>query len=164
MLSPPLSVGSSPLARGTHEDPPHPEVGCRFIPAGAGNTSSLQPRLIPLTVHPRWRGEHTSPTIPVIVTHGSSPLARGTHCWSDRPASTRRFIPAGAGNTDDRPVWTGSCPVHPRWRGEHAQAKADSAYSSGSSPLARGTQQDSLLAAGFGRFIPADAGNTFRFS
>ena len=50
-------------------------------------------------VHPRWRGEHEELRMEYDAPSGSSPLARGTlPSMNFRPRS-RRFIPAGAGNT-----------------------------------------------------------------
>ncbi len=51
--------GSSPLARGTRECYGEREAFCRFIPAGAGNTTHSTWRSLARAVHPRWRGEHS---------------------------------------------------------------------------------------------------------
>ena len=70
--------GSSPLARGTRLQQPIQQQPIRFIPAGAGNTTSrAAPRLV-AAVHPRWRGEHYQHQKRKKVPDGSSPLARGT--------------------------------------------------------------------------------------
>ena len=131
--------GSSPLARGTQ--PASTAFGgiARFIPAGAGNTSSDFGDWGDRTVHPRWRGEHVWATQDCHVVGGSSPLARGTRwrrivrqCWW-------RFIPAGAGNTARSPGRLRSPAVHPRWRGEHQMPADKWLFGDGSSPLARGT-------------------------
>ena len=50
--------GSSPLARGTPQQPQGRGRDRRFIPAGAGNTSGAEPNARVHPVHPRWRGEH----------------------------------------------------------------------------------------------------------
>ncbi len=50
--------GLSPLARGTHHLGLHRSVPDRFIPAGAGNTTISMNSCTPITVYPRWRGEH----------------------------------------------------------------------------------------------------------
>ena len=114
------SGGSSPLARGTHFYLDVAVDDQRFIPAGAGNTSSSS----------RVRAQAI----------GSSPLARGTRAtWS--PAAWRyRFIPAGAGNTPQPGRWPPVRPVHPRWRGEHGLERLEQGGVGGSSPLARGTR------------------------
>ncbi len=111
-------------------------------------------------VHPRWRGEHSRSSLPMLATSGSSPLARGTPESPEQRGRRTRFIPAGAGNTSRAFQVIRGTPVHPRWRGEHFAGASAVASTGGSSPLARGT----LLVVGQppvgGRFIPAGAGNT----
>ncbi len=94
-----ISAGLSPLARGTlRRQPPIPNKN-RFIPAGAGNTSSAC-RLLKLSaVYPRWRGEHNNIAINIYRILGLSPLARGTLGEIAMDGLSNRFIPAGAGNT-----------------------------------------------------------------
>ena len=91
--------GSSPLARGTLEEPDHVGGRERFIPARAGNTiqGPLPPNRVP--VHPRSRGEHAIDARRAAGLCGSSPLARGTHRPASTPPRSQRFIPARAGNT-----------------------------------------------------------------
>ena len=91
--------GLSPLARGTRRQrivrlPLH-----RFIPAGAGNTSTLSITTDREPVYPRWRGEHRSSGTNLKAVFGLSPLARGTRGVRRRLKRQCRFIPAGAGNT-----------------------------------------------------------------
>ncbi len=93
------SAGLSPLARGTLELVLDDTDGERFIPAGAGNTPSLDNQSQVIPVYPRWRGEHTENKIPASIITGLSPLARGTRDQSAPPTQLTRFIPAGAGNT-----------------------------------------------------------------
>ena len=66
--------GLSPLARGTREPKIFALWDCRFIPAGAGNTSEWDTGLNSKTVYPRWRGEHTSSPIQSFTCSGLSPL------------------------------------------------------------------------------------------
>ena len=92
-------TGSSPQARGTLRPIPQSMIRCRFIPAGAGNTSRPGCIAWPSAVHPRRRGEHI-----IVPPHdqqepGSSPQARGTPVRQPILYPDRRFIPAGAGNT-----------------------------------------------------------------
>ena len=91
--------GLSPLARGTLRKEPAHSLNRRFIPAGAGNTSSSYRCRGFSTVYPRWRGEHTAPGRNAPRLSGLSPLARGTHGPRQPSGKTTRFIPAGAGNT-----------------------------------------------------------------
>jgi len=92
------------------------------------------------SVHPRWRGEHSSRASSSGLSRGSSPLARGTLRIGGFEFCRIRFIPAGAGNTRD------------------AQIEARAHH--GSSPLARGTLADRGIKQRLRRFIPAGAGNT----
>ncbi len=155
-----LRRGSSPLARGTL-----PGFGAflavpRFIPAGAGNTSRELCDMTILPVHPRWRGEHRPIQSRSRLTHGSSPLARGTPNLERQAVLFVRFIPAGAGNTSGIHWVLISMPVHPRWRGEHVGDPLGVDLDAGSSPLARGTLSFPNAAESAARFIPAGAGNT----
>ncbi len=114
-------VGSSPLARGTQLIVNKHLDAQRFIPAGAGNTSSSRASPTATPVHPRWRGEHFSSQGKGSDAYGSSPLARGTHLATAKRILFGRFIPAGAGNTTWCRRRDGTVSVHPRWRGEHGR-------------------------------------------
>ena len=78
------SSGSSPLARGTPGCAGTCPAPGRFIPAGAGNTVPAPCAAALTAVHPRWRGEHFSPSPENISAPGSSPLARGTRAVRHR--------------------------------------------------------------------------------
>ncbi len=112
-------AGSSPLARGTRSAVPDRRRAGRFIPAGAGNTVKCVDAAGKVTVHPRWRGEHSNAIEFVQESGGSSPLARGTPASSGSSWPAGRFIPAGAGNTFRSTGPAATLTVHPRWRGEH---------------------------------------------
>ena len=136
-----LRCGSSPLTRGTPKARAQYRWFCRFIPAYAGNSVPKRNRKNLRPVHPRLRGELSWKLTPVELETGSSPLTRGTHCqfgWSD---SSRRFIPAYAGNSDEEIVDGGYMSVHPRLRGELIKVMISVNKNLGSSPLTRGTQQ-----------------------
>ncbi|VAU58737.1 Domain of uncharacterised function (DUF2825) [Klebsiella pneumoniae] len=111
--------GLSPLARGTLL--PVCSVGGRgrFIPAGAGNTTSESTGKRSSPVYPRWRGEHYLYDLDVGFATGLSPLARGTPSSGLRGDYWARFIPAGAGNTCYGVGALNIGAVYPRWRGEH---------------------------------------------
>ena len=112
-------AGSSPRARGTRLCRLRYKEQVRFIPACAGNTSSLW---IPVTrqpVHPRVRGEHTVSGCCRLNVGGSSPRARGTPYPDEDNAPRWRFIPACAGNTLETLPAEAQAAVHPRVRGEH---------------------------------------------
>ena len=145
--------------RGTQLVQFHPSEP-RFIPAGAGNTSSLFAACCLSAVYPRWRGEHDGTAVISMTITGLSPLARGTLQLDARMNLLTRFIPAGAGNTRRMIDEVKIQAVYPRWRGEHRILNRGGIHFGGLSPLARGTQ--SLLSQFYEqiRFIPAGAGNT----
>ena len=116
--------------------------------------------LPPLSVYPRWRGEHTAIECPCVTTNGLSPLARGTPNPIKPINHTNRFIPAGAGNTSPIMSSIAETAVYPRWRGEHLRNSVSTSLINGLSPLARGTQQRMLYRPSYRGFIPAGAGNT----
>ena len=152
--------GLSPLARGTRRQrivrlPLH-----RFIPAGAGNTSTLSITTDREPVYPRWRGEHWQNKHRGTRGAGLSPLARGTQIWGAPLMKSKRFIPAGAGNTAADSRAGHHRPVYPRWRGEHPFIFVSSWRDLGLSPLARGTRTKYPSLNPRRRFIPAGAGNT----
>ena len=132
-------IGLSPLARGTQSDAIDALIDARFIPAGAGNTEGAEEYRIQNAVYPRWRGEHQLSDVSLAWRHGLSPLARGTPVHIRFLVARSRFIPAGAGNTDQIPVPQSTPSVYPRWRGEHLLIKWRARCVYGLSPLARGT-------------------------
>ncbi len=134
-----VSLGSSPLARGTH---------------GVGDL-----REVGALVHPRWRGERLFVRPRNPIGNGSSPLARGTRKTGRSFCPIGRFIPAGAGNARVRDRRSGLRAVHPRWRGERALFRLSACRTRGSSPLARGTRVSAAGVCAGARFIPAGAGN-----
>ena len=110
--------GLSPLARGTRRLPPAQPWIFRFIPAGAGNSTTGRRSPAWPTVYPRWRGELSMRSITVRPTSGLSPLARGTQLPDGHSQTISRFIPAGAGNSHKLVKQTLPGSVYPRWRGE----------------------------------------------
>ena len=70
--------GSSPHTRGTHFIPRVHSIHVRFIPAHAGNASGPTPSFTTVPVHPRTRGERSSPWPASGPWPGSSPHTRGT--------------------------------------------------------------------------------------
>ena len=75
----------------------------------------------------------------------------------------RRFIPARAGNSRDKPRQMRVKSVHPRACGEQTRQTVCSGVFCGSSPRVRGTEQTRPALPGCLRFIPARAGNRARF-
>ena len=93
-----LFSGSSPLAWGTLINTNILHCHCRFIPTGVGNIMALIAADTVCTVHPHWRGEHSSKSKNNLVVYGSSPLAWGTSVLCCHPSIVGRFIPTGVGN------------------------------------------------------------------
>ena len=153
-------IGLSPLARGTLAKQKSGYAWCRFIPAGAGNTKFILINTAFVSVYPRWRGEHFTTIGGHATAHGLSPLARGTQIWGAPLMKSKRFIPAGAGNTAADSRAGHHRPVYPRWRGEHPFIFVSSWRDLGLSPLARGTRTKYPSLNPRRRFIPAGAGNT----
>ena len=153
------SCGSSPHTRGTLSGVALLRLQFRFIPAYAGNAIQKSSRRLPMTVHPRIRGERTRKTSLLPSLPGSSPHTRGT---PEHPAGQpvpARFIPAYAGNAPRMPRRPTRSPVHPRIRGERQPRPSLATRSSGSSPHTRGTLVPGLVERDGDRFIPAYAGN-----
>ena len=92
-------AGSSPRLRGTRWTRQGAGDIRRFIPAPAGNTTSLAPVGRERTVHPRACGEHDRGIERSLQFRGSSPRLRGTHDDAHFCGIEVRFIPAPAGNT-----------------------------------------------------------------
>ena len=114
-----------------------------FIPAYAGNSKSRPGRTHSITVHPRLRGELSGAVVEALIVGGSSPLTRGTPGSNVRPKDVLRFIPAYAGNSQDTHLVRDLPSVHPRLRGELTIRISMVICTSGSSPLTRGTLNDS---------------------
>ena len=154
-----LFFGSSPHARGTLNSVVDPLLIPRFIPACAGNafTPAVHQKFV--TVHPRMRGERLAALPCAGIFTGSSPHARGTHPGMGVSQLQDRFIPACAGNADERKMTLEGSPVHPRMRGERVPFLAAMRSNTGSSPHARGTRHRAGHARAVARFIPACAGN-----
>ena len=131
--------GSSPHARGTHEETMSDLIKTRFIPACAGNALMSRISMCWPAVHPRMRGEREFLERVAFVAAGSSPHARGTPENGQHACQDERFIPACAGNAFAKSI------------------RSDSI--NGSSPHARGTPMRSQGQAVVHRFIPACAGN-----
>ena len=113
--------------------------GFRFIPAYAGNATSLLSTSLSLSVHPRVCGERL-PGLPPGL-----PLPR--------------FIPAYAGNAGVVAYAASCASVHPRVCGERCACPATGDGHTGSSPRMRGTRNRSARNPLIRRFIPAYAGN-----
>ncbi len=132
----------------------------RFIPAGAGNSDLKIASQYWRAVYPRWRGELSVHPDSRPCDPGLSPLARGTLILVAGVTGGIRFIPAGAGNSDNTGPSMRPFSVYPRWRGELVYHRYGAREVGGLSPLARGTRVLLLGCCCDSRFIPAGAGNS----
>ena len=153
------SPGSSPRMRGTQGKQRHTWEFQRFIPAHAGNASASSLALVAAAVHPRACGERVTRFFRSARPRGSSPRMRGTQLLREPQPTSKRFIPAHAGNAYSvrLPEWL--ITVHPRACGERAPKLDIKGAKYGSSPRMRGTRFQALVDRGQSRFIPAHAGN-----
>ena len=156
--------GSSPHARGTLGRTASRIVAHGIIPACAGNTMRIRPVLLVMRDHPRMRGEHAGLARLRPVDEGSSPHARGTQDGREDATRSGGIIPACAGNTFMLLIHIVRLRDHPRMRGEHYAGMYNRDEAWGSSPHARGTQVNALLAQESTGIIPACAGNTIRLT
>ena len=154
--------GSSPLSRGILPDRVDQVPYRGIIPALAGNTGSVAPRLCPGPDHPRSRGEYGEPVGEFAFGEGSSPLSRGIPGAAGGHAGQAGIIPALAGNTPNHDPHLPAPSDHPRSRGEYAGPEVQEAADMGSSPLSRGIPFPTVRRSGLVRIIPALAGNTRR--
>ena len=152
--------GSSPLAREILGEGRAAAGLVRFIPARAGNTAQINDAGFERVVHPRSRGKYAAIGFHAHAHAGSSPLAREIHAGLLLFGEERRFIPARAGNTNEKAVMSMLSTVHPRSRGKYFQLAAIGEEDVGSSPLARKILNYEGELVIKRRFIPARAGNT----
>ena len=152
--------GSSPLARGLHAAEEIELDGGGIIPARAGFTADGPVLVGGHGDHPRSRGVYTASVLLVMISAGSSPLARGLPQPAGRARDPGRIIPARAGFTSVRGVTRAAGADHPRSRGVYKGASPTMGRSQGSSPLARGLPKGGYHYEGSDGIIPARAGFT----
>ena len=111
--------GSSPHVRGIRALSCCPGVRVRFIPARAGNTTSIERMMSHCSVHPRTCGEYGGHVLSSRHRRGSSPHVRGIRKAIEEATFSARFIPARAGNTTQMSTNCADCAVHPRTCGEY---------------------------------------------
>ena len=152
--------GSSPRVRGTQRQSGRQVRDVRFIPACAGNSTTVWDCAWPSAVHPRVCGELDGGVVWTSSSVGSSPRVRGTPARCAGSRRRARFIPACAGNSKRQKSVLEPGTVHPRVCGELSNAAAMRLPSAGSSPRVRGTPGKTPAAPSMLRFIPACAGNS----
>ena len=152
--------GSSPLVRGGLDRLPEEGANRRLIPARAGRTRRLPPRLPGRPAHPRSCGADSSPVSPWLTGGGSSPLVRGGLASALLPVLMQRLIPARAGRTSTPEEGARVEPAHPRSCGADAVKFGMDSIEAGSSPLVRGGHCSPRMRSDSPRLIPARAGRT----
>ena len=154
--------GSSPLTRGKHSDAQMRVDLEGLIPAHAGKTVVWGDSCPRMRAHPRSRGENVAKGVARALGEGSSPLTRGKQHRSRLYLEKHRLIPAHAGKTPRRRLFTIRHPAHPRSRGENLARAFESWACLGSSPLTRGKPIRSVPSVVVSGLIPAHAGKTMR--
>ena len=124
-----------------------------FTPAAPGTSSAR-------TDHPRSRGVYAAQPRQMGLTFGSSPLARGLPPPPALGGGAPGIIPARAGFTLGPLIAGPGGEDHPRSRGVYPRMSPVTETVQGSSPLARGLLDASLLSAIEVGIIPARAGFT----
>ena len=152
--------GSSPRVRGTLWYFVTKSRASGIIPACAGNTWWDERHGVLIRDHPRVCGEHFQSSSSAVSSAGSSPRVRGTRSRRGSASSSKRIIPACAGNTECRWQRAARSWDHPRVCGEHFVTRNNLFWTSGSSPRVRGTQSFNSASVTLGGIIPACAGNT----
>ncbi len=154
------TLGLSPWVRGTLMPRMLKRLGFRFIPVGAGNSTdySRPPHRWP--VYPRGCGELFYRFDKAKELDGLSPWVRGTRRWQPCALLHVRFIPVGAGNSEQTQMNPNHLTVYPRGCGELSTTTASAKVYVGLSPWVRGTQLINPISKGRVRFIPVGAGNS----
>ncbi len=101
-----LLSGSSPRVRGTVPLSASRVLRLRFIPACAGNRTRARSTSDAAAVHPRVCGEQVEPMDATQSRRGSSPRVRGTAHRDGGQVYFHRFIPACAGNSAQKILWS----------------------------------------------------------
>ena len=134
-----VPAGSSPLARGLHDELGDPLTAVRIIPARAGFTQVRTRQTSADQDHPRSRGVYPVVGLIDLAADGIIPARAG---FTDPPPHPRTWrsgiIPARAGFTVSAPSGSRAGRDHPRSRGVYWTVSTPSTTVVGSSPLARG--------------------------
>jgi len=128
------------------------------IPARAGQPRPTRTRSATSMDYPRSRGATTRCATPRMRRRGLSPLARGNRADTGHADSSRRTIPARAGQPATAGTPACECRDYPRSRGATRRLARGRRRRSGLSPLARGNHRHWTLDIGRVGTIPARAG------
>ncbi len=154
------NAGSSPHMRGKRGGARLRGLAGRIIPAHAGQTPTASFFRGSLADHPRTCGANVLRGDLHHKDFGSSPHMRGKHSTVSFHAMRVRIIPAHAGQTTCMFPPSLATSDHPRTCGANAGSICHWPIARGSSPHMRGKRRVLLWLPGYGRIIPAHAGQT----
>ena len=157
-----VTQGSSPRGRGKPDLDQSQTLVLRLIPAWAGKTPSPPSPSTATQAHPRVGGENIHVLLDECEERGSSPRGRGKLSLSLWITRLFGLIPAWAGKTNARMVWSSQARAHPRVGGENAFWRWACVGQAGSSPRGRGKLHQLTNRIKAGGLIPAWAGKTGR--
>ena len=152
--------GASPRLRGKPRTIRRSPPGSGCIPAPAGETVAAGVVGRAFAVHPRACGGNPGAAGGAVRGRGASPRLRGKLLAQLGTKSSRRCIPAPAGETDRGPRPRPLSTVHPRACGGNEANDDTKSADIGASPRLRGKHVLRRPRRGSGRCIPAPAGET----
>ena len=155
-----LVAGPPPHARGSRLAYRRLGGATRPTPACAGITLIRDYRGLPLSAHPRMRGDHPAFVRPLILPTGPPPHARGSLLGPTARDHPPRPTPACAGITWSSASRCSSFAAHPRMRGDHHGAPGAVDECPGPPPHARGSPGSQRRREAGLRPTPACAGIT----
>ncbi len=132
----------------------------RPTPALAGITRRDKNPSLPLTAHPRARGDHSLIHRYYRQIAGPPPRSRGSRDTPYHRASLKGPTPALAGITGNENADIGEFEAHPRARGDHPPGKKSDIAIAGPPPRSRGSPRTFLKRSFRTRPTPALAGIT----
>ena len=132
----------------------------RAIPAGAGETRTIDLVVFLKRGNPRGRGGDVLGVASQVGVTGQSPRARGRPCTFLLSLFSARAIPAGAGETEGSIQTFTYLGGNPRGRGGDHSLGVSYLGIEGQSPRARGRQTEIIFVNIRMRAIPAGAGET----
>ncbi len=153
-----VTLGPSPLSRGSLPRTPTASHKTGSIPALAGQPQASARATAVHWVHPRSRGAAICHQLAQRPPLGPSPLSRGSHSPVGRRRGSRGSIPALAGQPTVKNAAITTAMVHPRSRGAATKPGVRTWSNWGPSPLSRGSRLPHGLGQAAGGSIPALAG------
>ena len=154
-------TGTSPRVRGKLSFPVSPPPAAGYIPARAGEASTVMPGISHTWVHPRACGGSLQASREAAPSTGTSPRVRGKPPKSRIEDRNHRYIPARAGEADGKTGRFRAARVHPRACGGSGPVGFEPTTACGTSPRVRGKRSSQTNRFYAIRYIPARAGEAF---